>query len=260
MTKRPRATISPYRAAAHQILQRARWDLNPESWRSRARVRAWRDRYDGKAVILCNGPSLNRVDFAALEGAFCIGLNKINLLFNRSAFRPNAIVAVNPFVITQNKDFYNETDLPLFLSHVGVREVQARANVGFLHVAHLGDAFARDVSISVNERATVTFVALQVAFHLGFRRVALVGADHTFQQTAPPNTTVVAEGADSNHFDPNYFAHGVQWQTADLADIEVGYRIAAQAYAASGGEVVNATDGGRLEVFRRQSLTDFLKS
>lgn len=260
MTKPPRATISPYRAAAHHVIRRAAWDLNPESWRSRARAKQWRDRFDGKAVILCNGPSLNRVDFSQLTDTFCIGLNKINLLFSRSDFRPNAIVAVNPFVIEQNKDFYNATDIPLFISHVGVREVRSRPNVVFLHAAHVGNGFARDISISINERATVTFVALQVAFHLGFRQVALVGADHTFQQSARPNTTVIAEGSDPNHFDPNYFAHGVPWQTADLADSEVTYRIAAEAYAAHGGEVVNATEGGELEIFRRESLGAFLKS
>ena len=246
--------------AARQILDRLNWDLTPKSWLSRKRAAQSRDKFGGKAVILCNGPSLNRVDLSSLDGVFCIGLNKINLLFDRGAFRPNSIVAVNPFVIEQNRDFYNATDIPLFISHVGVKEVQDRPNVTFLHSVHLGHAFSKDVSISVNQGATVTFVALQVAFHLGFRHVALVGADHTFQQTASPNTTIVAEGPDPNHFDPNYFAHGVQWQTADLAESEIGYRIAAEAYALNGGEVVNATEGGQLEIFRRQSLADFLKS
>lgn len=220
-----------------------------------------KNRYLGaKAVICCNGPSLNKVDFDSLTGTFCIGLNKINLLFSRSSFRPSCIVSINKLVIEQNSEFFNTTDIPLYISHAGCERINARPNVVFLHSISINSLFARDVSLSINESATVTVTALQLAYHLGFRRIALVGADHSFAQSSPPNTTVVSEGADANHFDPNYFGKGVQWQTADLAQSEVGYGIARETFAASGGKVVNATEGGRLEIFERMALQDFLAS
>ena len=40
-----------------------------------------------------------------LEGVFTIGLNKINLLFEYSKFRPSCIVAVNKFVIDRIEIF-----------------------------------------------------------------------------------------------------------------------------------------------------------
>lgn len=118
LDKVPRATINPYRSAAGLILFRMLWDMHPYSWVSRKRVRAWKDRFLGrKTVILCNGPSLNRVSFEdiAASGVFTFGLNKINLLLLRSDFRPSVIVAVNPHVIEQNAEFYNKTELLLFL-------------------------------------------------------------------------------------------------------------------------------------------------
>ena len=61
---RTREKNNPYRWAAAAILNRLVWDLRPESWISRNRVRAYRNKFAGKkAVILCNGPSLLRVDF-----------------------------------------------------------------------------------------------------------------------------------------------------------------------------------------------------
>ena len=108
--KKNRATINPYRLAALTILSRLKWDLHWYSWVSRSRIKAWRDRHSGhKAVILCNGPSLNKVDFKILKecGIFTFGLNKINLLFKKVDFRPSVIVAVNPHVIEQNSDFFN---------------------------------------------------------------------------------------------------------------------------------------------------------
>jgi len=77
---------------------------------------------------MCNGPSLNEVDFDMLDesGVFTFGLNKINLLFNRTSLRPSVIVAVNPFVIEQNSEFYNKTDTPLFLDSISRRWVRFR--------------------------------------------------------------------------------------------------------------------------------------
>jgi hypothetical protein len=105
LDKEPRDTINPYRSAANLILFRLMWDLHPYSWVSRKRLKIWKNRFrELKAVILCNGPTLNKVNFDDLSasGMFTFGLNKINLLFKRTDFRPSAIVAVNPHVIEQN--------------------------------------------------------------------------------------------------------------------------------------------------------------
>ena len=64
-----RATINPYLRAAALVRHRLEWDLDPESWRSRTRLKGLKDSHSGgRAVILCNGPSLNKVDFDSLDG------------------------------------------------------------------------------------------------------------------------------------------------------------------------------------------------
>lgn len=262
-----RSTISPYRhviSAAVQtipgLIDRLKWDLNPLSWASRKKILLCRDRYkDAKAVILCNGPSLNQVDFPGLQDVFTFGLNKINLLFARCDFRPSCVVSVNGLVIEQNAGFFNGTDIPLFLDQAAKAHVAHRSNVNFIHTSHI-PKFARDCSLSVSQGATVTYVALQLAFHMGFRRVALVGCDHSFAVKGPANATVKSGAVDHSHFDPNYFAGGVDWQLPDLLTSEVSYTTAEQTFRQFGGEVVNCTVGGRLEIFRRMALHDFLKS
>jgi hypothetical protein len=254
-------TLNPYRLGAGFILRRLRWDLNPQSWRSRALLRSWKGRHAAaKAVILCNGPSLLKVDFDQLQrqGVFCFGLNKINLLFDKTSFRPSCIVSVNPLVLEQNVTFYNQTALPLFLDSNAVGFVKGRDNVAFLH-GSVFPFFARDCSISVFQGYTVTYVALQLAFHMGFRQVALVGADHTFATKGAANMTVVSGEKDESHFDPNYFSGGMQWQLPDLFQSEVAYTMARDMFAAYGGQVVNATIGGKLEVFNRVELEQFVR-
>ena len=257
-----RATVNPYLSGMGMILRRLRWDLRYQSLVSRRRLRRIRDSHPGgKAVILCNGPSLMNVDFGELgsSGVYCFGLNKINLLFDRVSFRPASIVAVNPYVIEQNADFFNATDIDLFLDSKALTRGLVRPGPGivFLHeTSHR--VFARDVSVSIFQGATVTVVALQLAFHMGFNRVALVGADHNFAAQGSANKVVTSGERDASHFDPNYFAGGVKWQLPDLFESEVWYGRARQVYEAFDRQIVNCTEGGKLEVFERQSLERFL--
>lgn len=252
------ATLNPYRHAAGLLASRLLWDCHPAAWVSRRRLQALSGRYAGqKAVILCNGPSLLQVDFEALGDVFTFGLNKINLLFDRSSFRPSCVVAVNPFVIEQNAEFFNTTDLPLFIDSGGRGHVRMREMVAFLHSTSF-PGFARDCSWSIFQGYTVTYVAMQLAFHMGFSDVAIVGCDHDFASKGPANKAVAADAIDLSHFDSRYFSGGVKWHLPDLFESEMAYARAKHIYQAFGRRLVNATVGGKLEVLNRVNLTSFL--
>ena len=258
LTQRP--TNSPYRYAAYEFWKRLKWDLHPESWRSRRNLNNIKDNYlNKKAVIICNGPSLLQSNFSLLEGVFTFGLNKINLLFNKSSFRPSCIVSVNQLVVQQNSDFYNETEIPLFINSSGLKLIQPRNNVTFLHTTYQCK-FAKDCSFSLYHGYTVTFIAMQLAYHMGFKKVALIGCDHNFSTKGASNKEVISGKKDENHFDPNYFAGGVKWQLPDLLQSEVSYNLAKEMYESTGRRILNCTSGGYLEIFPRMLLEDFIKS
>jgi len=253
-----RATNNPYINAAKLVLRRLRWDVRPASWQSRAKLKDLRNRYaGGKAVILCNGPSLLKSDLSLLDRIFTFGLNKINLLFDKSTFRPSCIVAVNPLVLQQNAAFFRDTDIPLFLESQGLPFTGKAGHITYLHdTPHR--YFAKDCCMSIYTGPTVTYTALQLAFHMGFSDVALIGADHSFAVQGPANKTVVAGEKDESHFDPNYFAAGTKWQLPDLFESEVSYTMAKHMFEAHDRRVFNATEGGELDVFPRISLKQFV--
>ena len=68
--------------------------------------------------------------------------------------------------------------------------------------------------------STVTYVAMQVAHHLGFHQVVLIAVDHHYETKGPPSLEVVSEGDDPNHFPPDYFAKGFRSQLPDLYRLE----------------------------------------
>ncbi|AOS44550.1 hypothetical protein Verru16b_01613 [Lacunisphaera limnophila] len=251
--------MNPYRFAWAVAKDRLRWDLSRESWRSRSRLRALKNTQSGrKAVIVCNGPSLLKSDLSLLAGVYTFGLNKINLLFEQSDFRPSCVVSVNPHVITQNAAFYAGTELPLFLDSQARYLIPARPNVTFVH-SSLEARVVADVSVSLNQGYTVTCVAMQLALHLGFDSVALIGCDHNFATKGPANAEVRADGADRSHFDPRYFSGGQKWNLPDLAASEYYYSQAATLYGRLGRKLWNCTEGGALELLPRCRLENFVR-
>ena len=252
------ATLNPYYYAAYTVWNRIKWDLNPKSWISRHKLKSLKNRHLGeKAVIVCNGPSLLKSNLSLLDGVTTFGLNKINLIFEKSHFRPSYIVSVNRYAIEQNIDFFNQTDIPLFIDSYSSKIVKQRKNICFLH-SSLPNKFAKDCSMSLYRGGTVTFVSIQLAFHMGFKKVALIGCDHNFASKGPANKLVESGDKDENHFDSRYFAGGVKWQLPNLPLSEYSYHMAKETYELDGRTIFNATEGGYLEVFPKITLQEFL--
>ncbi len=68
---------------------------------------------------------------------------------------------------------------------------------------------------------------------------------------ASPTTTVVSQGDDPNHFHPGYFGKGFRWQLPDIQAWDYSYQIARRAIEEDGREVLDATIGGKLQVFKK---------
>ncbi len=243
------------------MFRRMLWDLNPKSWISRRRLKRFRNEVKGKkALILCNGPSLKDFHFNIPDDVFVIGMNKINLLWEESPFPLHAIAVVNGYVIEQNRDFYNRTDIPLFCGYNHRKWIEgfySRSNVSLLHNT---GAFkvSSDCSWSIVEGATVTVVALQLALDFGFEKVGIIGCDHSFSAKGPGHKLEVKEGEDKDHFHPDYFAHGMKWQLPDLPTSEFFYYLALREFNRLNREIYNCTPGSKLDVFPRKDIDQFL--
>ncbi len=270
-----RAVPAPLWGLARELY--LRWRRMPEAleaarhpWRrdSIQRLGDWKDKYKGRrAFIIGNGPSLNQTDLSRLKDEFTFGLNRIFLMFPRLGFNTSCLVSVNDLVIEQSLQEMESLALPKFLSWRSHRFFHPSSVIPFLpiflYTTYESPKFARDARGRLWEGATVTNVALQLAYHMGFQQVILIGVDHDFASKGEANKEVVSTGDDPNHFSPGYFGKGFRWQLPDLETSEIGYRLARSAYERAGREVLDATVGGkavqahapRLTVFRRSADT-----
>ena len=227
-------------------------------WRreSMRRLAEWKDVHKGKrAFIIGNGPSLKQTDTSKLKNEITFGMNRIYIAFPDWGFTTTYLCATNDLVVGQFVDDFTALPIPKFIAWRSRRhfrpDLPLTHTPTFVYTSYTGPRFAGDVRGRVWEGATVTNLALQLAFHMGIEEAILIGVDHTFASRGDANKTVVSEGDDPNHFMPNYFGKGVKWQLPDLDTSEMGYALARDAYRRAGREVVDATVGGKLTVFRK---------
>lgn len=216
------------------------------------RLGALKDAYRGqRCFVIGNGPSLRRTDLSRLRDEYTFGLNRIYLLFPELGFQTTFLVAVNRLVLEQVGHEILAFAGPLFLpwSARSYLPLQADANLHFLLTGCWWPKFNRDVRRPLWSGTTVTFVALQLAFHMGFGQVVLVGVDHSFSTQGPAHSEITSQGGDADHFHPAYFGKGFRWQLPDLSTSEAAYQMARSAYMAAGRQVLDATVGGKLQVF-----------
>lgn len=232
------------------------------SWKRKfaPRLRALKGKHQGEdCFIIGNGPSLNRMDLAPLANYHTFGLNKIYLIFEKVDLNLSYLVSVNKFVIEQSRQQYIDLGIPTFLSYTdSIGVVEDQPHIHRLHTLNTW-SFYEDIAQPICAGNTVTYVAMQIAYYMGFKRVFLIGVDHSFKQQGNPHDVQVYKGDDENHFHPDYFK-GMQWQLADVYGSEVSYHLANYHFIQDDRQILDATVGGQLAVFPKISYEQALKA
>jgi hypothetical protein len=254
--------MTPQRLAAafgrrmKEIPHSLAWHFNtPDSRLNQIRLKQWKDVHAGeRCFVMGNGPSLGKMDLSPLKHELTFGLNRIYLLFEKIDFYPTYYVAINELVLEQFAQEIKTVPSPKFLNWTR-RDLfdLADPTIHFLKtIFPLQDRFNIDITKPLCIGATVTFVALQIAYYMGFHKVILIGVDHSFVEKGTPNIIEVrTPEADESHFTHNYFPKGVKWQLPDLKHSEISYELAREAFKYDGRTVLDATIGGKCPVFAK---------
>ena len=118
--------------------------------------------------------------------------------------------------------------------------------------------FSTDISSYVHEGWTVTHAALQVIYYMGFTEVYILGLDHKFEQhvIGKENTTSLINGADIDHFAPNYFGYGQEWDLPDLKNSEISFAAARDVFNFHGRNIFDCTIGGHCNIFQKMPFSN----
>ena len=246
-------------------------------------------RHEGETcVVMGNGPSLNRTNLDLLDGEIVFGSNAAYLLYDRVSWRHRYYFAADSRVIPDQAaelvamhvanpgmDLFLPVVLHLwdgtgrvvptetYIPHSPGRWFFRPVPVALHHLPF--SAVSADMNQGLVMPFTVTINMIEAAVWMGFRRIVLVGCDTDY--VVPDDVTVEGpDGAlltstsdDPNHFHPDYFGEGRKWHQPHPERMITHYMWARDAFSLYGVEIVNATVGGRLEVFPRVRLEDVLQ-
>ena len=271
LTKRFRITeISPervYKAGLRRIKDfphKLLWNSAAlSSTKNRERLNSYQDRHNGeRCVIIGNGPSLKNMDLSLIKDEITFGMNRIYLMFSETDFRPTYFVSVNDLVLKQFAAEISALEMPKFINW-NLRSEYDQLDPKTIYIKTLlglKDGFSKNIYRPIYSGGTVTYIALQIAFFMGFSEVVLIGIDHKFSDKGVPNTVELRKDAvDKNHFHPQYFPEGSKWQLPDLQRSELAYLEARKAYEKSGRTIYDATVDGKCNVFLKKDYNSIFK-
>lgn len=224
-------------------------------------VAALRDRHAGaRAWIVGNGPSVRLDDLARIppgDVVFCF--NRFYMSYADHPLRETYVVSADTLMV---EDFGQDmidisAGLPLFcvppkaVTKLHGRFVRLPTGGSYLPLFSMNPA--RWISVG----GSSVFIALQIAHYMGIRDIALYGMDYSFSTKLKrdPRFPFPVSFEDGNHFIKSYRSTK-PWCPPTWRDISAGFLNARVAFETTGGRVVNATRGGRLETFPRINFDD----
>jgi len=219
-----------------------------------------KNRYKGyRCFIIGNGPSLKTMDLSFLQNEYTIGLNRIYLLFEELGFKTDFLVSINRLVIEQFSKELSSIDIYKLFNWKYRKHIKISNKTAF-SVSRPG-VMKEDLSKGFyGFHGTVTNVAIEFAYYLGFDEIILIGIDHNWKNKGDPDKQIKSDKNDSDHFHPDYFGKGVKWEVPNYKKMEHGYDIANKFISSQNKIIVDATVNGNLKIFKRVKLESYLSN
>ena len=231
------------------------------------KIKKFQDIHNGeRCFIIGNGPSLKIDDLQRLKNEHTFACNLIFQCFDKTEWRPEYY-------------FFLESNSTTFESRELVKNLMNNCSAAFVRGGgslykyrddkDLDDlyymkmklpeniesiSFSDDCSLEVYSGTTTTYAMIQMAAYMGFKKIYLIGIDHTFSKIIDKNGNVhdgvISKGEEHAAFLGSYnLPNGSEVYKAENA-----YCAARKYCEMNNIEIYNATRGGMLEIFER---TDF---
>jgi len=256
--------LNPFHFARRVKRRLQRMAMRPLFEEHRRALQQLRDRHrGGRCFILGNGPSLNRTDLGPLKNEITFGTNAIFLHYAEMGFEPTYYGVCDPLAEDRADEINALSGSTRFFPQDLVYCLKPAPDVVYLPFHYTNPEpvprFSTDASKVVYLGATVTFMCLQLAYHLGCNPVYLIGMDHSYTRRHDAKG-VMSDSADPDHFSPGYLAKGKPFNPYRCERVEQLFQLAREAFEADGRQIINATVGGKLEVFPRADYNEIVST
>lgn len=212
-----------------------------------------------RCFIIATGPSLRVEDIKKIQNEYLFGVNALCKIFKENDFTTDYYIVTDHRVYGKvfqdidknvNKRLKKEN---IFISDwIGSRHkvnVEVPSEYVKLPINPINRfiknwkkrRYPNDLCKNCYDGHTVVFIAIQVAVHMGFKEIYLIGTDSNYETEKKYSVN-----------------HGIK--TKAMAGIEMinDYKVAQKFLERKNIKIFNATRGGMLEVFERVNIDNFV--
>jgi hypothetical protein len=220
------------------------------------RLKELKDIHTGKkAFLIGNGPSVRLEDLEKLEAEVVFCFNRFYLAYDNTSFRPTYSLASDRQTISDfGQEIIEKSAGIIFIASV----IRPAFKGNFVWICHQAGKLFRSPYRGIVPGGGTLVVAMQLAWHMGIRDFVLYGVDHNYSNIIPTGSKDLFYSAsgEGNHFIPNYRS-GKPWCPPHLESVERSFKECLNFITENGGSIVNATRGGKLEIFPRKFIEDY---
>lgn len=231
------------------------------------KVRKLKGIHDGeRCFIVGNGPSLNLEQLEALnrEKNICFGMNHVYDLFDKTEWRPDYYFCFDRDFIRAEYDVITNLDAgKVFVEFSKAPKDKIIDNeklvyyfTDYVFAIDRGTVVTDHVCTELDKHASfvtnTTHLCIEFAIYMGFKSIYLVGMDHDYSFGYGKNH---AEGISEGRHNEIGADH--------ICDLDVAKQkyVQYKQYADNNGiEIINASKGGKLDVFKRCDFYEALRN
>ncbi len=256
----PQRLLPAIKRRLREIPHYMAWKYSEAGKKNKETLLSYKDKFKGETLyLLANGPSINKTDLSLMKGKNVMCMNRFYIKFPDLDILPNFLVCIEETVLDQFADDFAKLPIPTF---VNWRTREKIPGVIYLKESFdINPFFQPDITEPANIGGTVTYLCLQLAYFMGFQEIVIVGMDHSFKEKGLAGKAEIRKyDKDESHFDPNYFPKGMKWVLPDLVKSEAGYARARDYYDKHGRKILDATIGGKCEIFEKVDYYEYMKN
>lgn len=225
-----------------------------------SKLMSLKNKYAGRrAIIIGNGPSLNKIDLDLLKDEITIASNCIFLKFDDTKFRPTFYTVEDRLVAEDRASSIMKLDGMIKIIPYDLKKfIKSDSNSIYINfVRHYKNfpRFTSNFESIVYWGGTVSYLNMQLAYYIGISEIYLIGFDHDYKKPShldeQQGTVITSHSKDKNHFNENYFGPGFRWHDPMVNRMEQSYIVSKKFFDLNDTKIYNATVGGALEVFPR---------
>lgn len=241
--------------AAHYRYQHSAFKASNE-----ALLQSLKGKYAGKRIfIVCNGPSLRAEDLEKIHqnGDFSFGCNFIQYIYPKTQWRPNFFTMLDIGPQRDRIDVMRNCPAEIQFYRRDAYSTLCKTRRDNFCVVNTLDKpellehpkFSDDCSKILYFIGTTTYGMLQLAVHMGFKELYIIGCDNNYAVNVKKDGTRVNTGAKA-YFD-GMKGSSVSQSVGFIWQFDIAYQAAQEFASKHGIKIYNATRGGHLEAFPR---------